>query len=333
MIPRTPSQDTDWKTELRLAITQPETLFELLELPESSDLIGAQQASEQFPLKVPRSFMDRMEKGNRGDPLLQQVLPLARELHETKGYQKDPVGDGPSTPIPGLIRKYRSRALLISTGACAIHCRYCFRRHFPYPSSHAGASQLGKICHYLHTHSEINEVILSGGDPLMLDDQPLGRILEAISTVPHIQWIRIHSRLPIVLPERITEQLLETLNSHKPVTLVVHCNHPNELDAQVSHALTLLDKSGVRLYNQAVLLRGINDNSGVLCELSHRLYAARVQPYYLHCLDQVQGAAHFDMEDAVIMTLYREIQGELPGFLLPRLAREQPGYSSKTLLA
>jgi len=332
MIPRTLPQDTDWKTELRRAVTKPEELLGLLELPKSRWLNGARQAAGQFPLKVPRGFVSRMEKGNPADPLLLQVLPLAEELNEAEGYKKDPVGDGASTPVAGLIHKYHNRALLISTGACAVHCRYCFRRHYPYNTSHANGSQIEDIHQYLNSHSELNEVILSGGDPLMLDDPQLAHLLQTISGIPHIRWIRIHSRLPIVLPERVTEQLLQTLSNYKPVTLVIHCNHPNELDAQVNQALLSLHRFGIRLYNQSVLLRGVNNKAETLCELSHQLYAARVQPYYLHCLDRVQGAAHFDMSENEIVTLYREIQAELSGFLLPKLVREIPGQPSKSLI-
>ena len=332
MIPRTLSQDTDWKTTLRTAVTEPEELLGLLELPKSRWLTAAKRAARLFPLKVPQGFINRMEKGNADDPLLKQVLPLAEELNECIGYTKDPVDDGPSTAVPGLIHKYKNRTLLISTGACAIHCRYCFRRHYPYNRSHAGSSQLHDIQQYLIEHTELDEVILSGGDPLILDNPQLGRLLNTISAVPHIRGIRIHSRLPIVLPERINTGLLQTLHSSKPITLVIHCNHPNELDDDVILALTSLHQNGIRLYNQSVLLRGVNNNAHVLCELSHQLFDAQVQPYYLHCLDRVQGAAHFDLHDKEIETLYRQIQSELSGFLLPRLVREIPGQPAKTLI-
>ena len=322
----------DWKTALRQAVTQADDLLRLLELPKSRWLNGARQAARQFPIRVPLGFIARMEKGNAFDPLLLQVLPLTAELDEAEGYQKDPVGDQPSTAVPGLIHKYKNRTLLISTGACAVHCRYCFRRHYPYGSSHAGGSQLNEISRYLHAHPELNEVILSGGDPLMLDDPQLARLLETISAVPHIRWIRIHSRLPIVLPERINQQLLQVLTRFKPVTMVIHCNHPNELDNDVEQVLAALHQGGIRLYNQSVLLRGVNDDSQTLCELSYRLFDARVQPYYLHCLDPVQGAAHFDLDDKEIVALYRQIQSQLSGFLLPKLVREQPGQPAKSLI-
>jgi len=323
---------TDWKTALRTSVTEPEELLGLLDLPRSRWLAGARRAARLFPLKIPRGFIDRMQKGNAADPLLRQVLPLAEELNESSGYTKDPVGDGPSTAVPGLIHKYKNRTLLISTGACAVHCRYCFRRHYPYNESHAGGNQRHDIQQYLTEHTELNEVILSGGDPLMLDDPQLARLLKTISAIPHIRGIRIHSRLPIVLPERINAGLLQTLADSKPITLVIHCNHPQELDTDVTLALASLHQAGIRLYNQSVLLRGVNDNAQALCELSYRLYDAQVQPYYLHCLDRVQGAAHFDLQEDEIVTLYRQIQLELSGFLLPRLVREIAGKPAKTLI-
>jgi len=332
MIPRTLTQNTDWKTALREAVTDPEELLSLLDLPKSRWLAGARRAAQLFPLKVSHGFIARIEKGNAADPLLRQVLPLTEELNEPVGYTKDPVGDGPSTTVPGLIHKYKNRALLISTGACAVHCRYCFRRHFPYQSSHAGGSQLNRITQYLRDHPELNEVILSGGDPLMLDDSQLGRLLKTVSAIPHIRGIRIHSRLPIVLPERINTGLLQTLGDSKPITLVIHCNHPGEIDTDVALGLSTLHQLGIRLYNQSVLLRGVNDDAQTLCGLSYRLFEAQVQPYYLHCLDRVQGAAHFDITENDIVALYHQIQAELSGYLLPRLVREISGKPAKTLI-
>jgi EF-P beta-lysylation protein EpmB len=221
---------------------------------------------------------------------------------------------------------------MISTGACAVNCRYCFRRHFPYSNSHAGGNRLESIRQYLQMHQEIEEVILSGGDPLMLDDPQLDRILEGLCANPNIKRIRIHSRLPVVLPERITDQLLQTLTRHKSLILVIHCNHPNELDTTVKQALLSLHQAGVRLYNQSVLLRGVNDNVETLCELSTQLFDSQVQPYYLHCLDKVTGAAHFDLPEDQVIRLYHGIQSNLSGFLLPKLVRDVPGESAKSLI-
>jgi EF-P beta-lysylation protein EpmB len=332
MIPRTLTQNTDWKNELRQAVTRPEQLLELLDLPRSRWLTAAKQAAQLFPLKVPLGFVRRMQKGNPLDPLLLQVMPLGLELETHAKFCTDPVGDGASTPMPGLIHKYRQRALVITTGACAVNCRYCFRRHYPYSESAANNSRIENILQYLSTHREVNEVILSGGDPLMLDDHRLGDLLRRISSIDHVRWLRIHSRLPIVLPERITRPLLQQLNTTKPVTMVIHCNHPNELDDQVKQALQELDSAGIRLYNQSVLLKGVNDDAETLCELSHALFSHRVQPYYLHVLDRVQGAAHFDLGAQQVASIYRQMQASLSGLMLPRLVREDAGAPSKTLI-
>ncbi len=332
MIPRTLTQNTDWKNELRQAVTRPEHLLELLDLPRSRWLNAAKQAAQLFPLKVPLGFVRRMQKGNPLDPLLLQVLPLGLELEEHAEFCTDPVGDGPSTPMPGLIHKYQQRALVITTGACAVNCRYCFRRHYPYNESAASNSRIEQIIRYLRTHQEVNEVILSGGDPLMLDDHRLGELLRRIASIDHVQWLRLHSRLPIVLPERITQGLLQQLNTIKPVTMVIHCNHSNELDDPVKLALQELDGTGIRLYNQSVLLKGVNDDAETLCELSHALFSNRVQPYYLHVLDRVQGAAHFDLEAHRVASIYRQLQARLSGLMLPRLVREEAGAPSKTLI-
>lgn len=332
MIPRTLTQNTDWKNELRQAVTRPGQLLELLDLPRSRWLTAAKQAAQLFPLKVPLGFVRRMQKGNPLDPLLLQVMPLGLELETHAQFCTDPVGDGASTPMPGLIHKYRQRALVITTGACAVNCRYCFRRHYPYSESAANNSRIENILQYLSTHREVNEVILSGGDPLMLDDHRLGDLLRRISSIDHVRWLRIHSRLPIVLPERITRPLLQQLNTTKPVTMVIHCNHPNELDDQVKPALQELDGAGIRLYNQSVLLKGVNDDAETLCELSHALFSHRVQPYYLHVLDRVQGAAHFDLGAQQVASIYRQMQASLSGLMLPRLVREDAGAPSKTLI-
>ena len=332
MIPRTLTQNTDWKNELRQAVTRPEELLALLQLPKSQWLNAAKQAASHFPLKAPRSYVSRMQKGNAKDPLLLQVMPLGLELEQHDDYRLDPVGDGPATSLPGLIHKYRNRALLISTGACAVHCRYCFRRHFPYSDSVFTPERLDQTLEYLDAHDELNEVILSGGDPLMLDDSKLGNLLRRIRSINHIRWLRIHTRLPVVLPERVDEGLIDQLSNNLPISMVIHCNHPNEIDPDVMQAMTSLNNAGIRLYNQSVLLRGINDNADTQCELSHRLYDAGVQPYYLHMLDRVQGAAHFEVSDSSAASIYREMQSRLSGLLLPRLVREIAGASSKTLI-
>ncbi len=333
MIPRTRPQGTDWKQSLRDAITTPDALLDAVELPRSRWLSGARAAAKIFPLKVPLGYIERIEKSNPYDPLLQQVLPLSDELATPEGYVDDPVGDQLATCQPGLIHKYQSRALLITTGACAIHCRYCFRRHFPYSESHSGGSNTSEILQYIEAHTELDEVILSGGDPLMLDDEALGSLLSRINEYPHIRWIRIHTRLPIVLPERIDAPFLGTIKPYiSKLVLIIHSNHANEIDDHVADALNDLYMSGARLLNQAVLLKGVNNDAQTLSDLSHLLFQHRVQPYYLHLLDRVTGAAHFDINENTAKSIYQEMQSILPGYLLPRLVREIQGQPSKTLI-
>lgn len=337
MIPRTRPQDTDrqgdWRQELRQAITEPEELLQILRLPKSRWLAGARQAARQFSLKVPRSFVTRMTPGDPQDPLLRQVLPLADETYHVDGCHQDPVEDTASTCEPGLIQKYAGRTLMITTGACAIHCRYCFRRHFPYSRSHTGGRNLDRALSAIQVDTSLSEVILSGGDPLMLDDQQLANILSQIDRFPHIERIRIHTRLPVVLPARIDHSFVTILDkAKKTVTLVIHCNHPNEINNEVSLALSMLHNAGIRLYNQSVLLRGVNNHAGTLVQLCKDLFECHVQPYYLHLLDPVQGAAHFDVPEQEAITIYRETKKQLPGYLLPQLVREIPGESAKTAI-
>lgn len=259
-------------------------------------------------------------------------MPLAEELNIRPDYTTDPVGDHAACPVPGLIHKYSSRALLISTGACAVNCRYCFRRHYPYADSHTGGQKIAPAIRYLQQNPSINEAILSGGDPLMLDDPQLNHLLQQISAIPHIRWIRIHSRLPVVLPSRITDNLAGILTSHKPLSMVIHCNHPEELGPGQRSALHRLRDEGIRLYNQSVLLKGVNNDATILTRLSTDLFDNHVQPYYLHLLDRVEGAAHFDVAVPDAIAIYRSMQASLSGLLLPRLVQENAGESSKTLI-
>lgn len=334
MIPRTCPQDTDWRSELRQAITEPEELLEILRLPKSRWLTGARLAAREFPLKVPRGFVARMKPSNPHDPLLRQVLPLAEELERVAGFTEDPVGDIPASSEPGLIHKYSGRSLMITTGACAIHCRYCFRRHFPYANSHVGGTHLNPALSSIRENTDLREVILSGGDPLMMDDQSLGRLLSQISQMSHIQRIRIHSRLPIVLPERITDSLITTLSiPDQPVIMVIHCNHSTEIDNNVQRSLLMMHLAGIRLFNQSVLLRGVNDDDKTLTDLSETLFEHHVQPYYLHLLDRVHGSAHFDIPEHQAKSLYQSIQAQLPGYLVPRLVKEIQGKPSKTTIS
>ncbi len=285
-------------------------------------------------MRVPRAYIARMHRGNPHDPLLRQVLPLADEDLLSPGFGIDPVGDLAARAGPGILHKYHGRALVITTGACAIHCRYCFRRHFPYSEAQERTADWASVLDYLARDTRIEEVILSGGDPLALSDQRLALLVQGLDRIKHLQRLRIHTRLPIVLPERVDAQLLGWLTATrlKPV-VVVHANHAQELDAAVDAALDRLRRHGVHLLNQSVLLRGVNDSVPALQMLSERLFNAGVLPYYLHLLDPVQGAAHFDVPALEAQSLLRKLGARLPGYLLPRLVREQAGAAAKQLVS
>lgn len=336
MIPRSPCQQqpqtAPWQELLADAITNPDELLALLNLPRSL-LEPARIAAVQFKLRVPSGFVAKMSPGERDDPLLLQVLPLAEELLPADGYSTDPLAEIDAMVVPGLLHKYHGRILLTVTGACAIHCRYCFRRHYPYAEASPVRENLPRTLRYLHQHSEINEVILSGGDPLNLSDQRLSDLVKQLESVPHITRLRIHSRLPVVLPERIDDELLKWISATRlKVVLVIHANHPNEIDAALTQAMHKLHSVGVTLLNQSVLLRKVNDDAKVLTELSQRLFDAEVLPYYLHQLDSVQGAAHFAISDKTATRLIDEVRTRLPGYLVPRLVRESPHQAAKTPL-
>ncbi len=319
-----------WQRELAQAITDPAELLWELEL-DPALAPAARAAAARFPLRVPRGFVARMAKGDPGDPLLRQVLPLAAELEPAPGFVTDPVGDRAVQAAPGVLHKYHGRALLLVTGACALHCRYCFRREYPYAESHAGVDRWRPALAYLAGDSSLREVILSGGDPLSLSNRRLSALLVELDRIPHLERLRIHSRLPIVLPERVDDGLLEQLTRTRlrPV-LVVHANHPREIDDLVRVALARLATAGVTLLNQSVLLRGVNDSAAVLAELSEALFAARVLPYYLHLLDPVCGAAHFYVNKTEASAMMKVLRQRLPGYLAPRLVCEQPGQPAKT---
>ncbi len=319
-----------WQRELARAITDPAELLRELRL-DPALLPAARAAAVRFSLRVPRGFVARMRKGDPDDPLLRQVLPLGAELEATPGFVADPVGDRAAQAAPGVLHKYHGRALLIVTGTCAVHCRYCFRREYPYADAHAGADEWRPALAYLAGDPSLREVILSGGDPLSLSDRRLGALLAELDRIPHLEWLRIHSRQPIMLPERVDDGLLDLLTRTRlrPV-LVVHANHPREIDAAVRAALARLAAVSVTLLNQSVLLRGVNDSAAILVELSETLFAARVLPYYLHRLDPVRGAAHFDVNEIEASAIMKTLRQRLPGYLVPRLVREQPGQPAKT---
>ncbi len=322
-----------WQQALADAYTDPRALLADLGLDQQlSATLNAN--ADNFPLRVPRAFVRRMQFGNPRDPLLRQVLPVDAENRIVAGFNADPVGDLASLKAPGLLKKYRGRALLITTGACAVHCRYCFRREFPYSAQSALGSNLDLSLAQIAGDPEIREVILSGGDPLSLGDERLGRLLGQLDELPQLSRIRLHTRLPIVLPERITTRLLEHLSKlRRQLVIVVHSNHAQELDASVAGAIQALQVSGALLLNQSVLLRGVNDSVEALVNLSERLFACGVLPYYLHQLDPVAGAAHFQVDDTVGAQLLGAAAAELPGYLLPRLVRERPGGSAKEPIA
>jgi EF-P beta-lysylation protein EpmB len=318
-----------WQRELARAITDPAELLTLLGL-DTSLLAGAQAAGRQFALRVPRGFVARMRPGDPHDPLLRQVLPLDAECQEVAGFGMDPVGDLASRAGTGLLHKYSGRALLITTGACAIHCRYCFRRHFPYAEQNAASGGWEQTLESLRADTSIRELILSGGDPLSLSTRRLTQLTQGLPAAPHIQRLRLHSRYPIVLPERIDAGLIEWLvNLPLQKVMVIHANHANELDDNVAQACRKLARAGVTLLNQSVILAGVNDDAIALAALSERLFAMQVLPYYLHVLDRVQGAAHFDVPESRAVQLVQTLMSTLPGYLVPRLVREIPGAPSK----
>jgi len=314
------------------AVRDPEELCRLLHL-DSAVAATAKQSHGGFPLLVPRGFVARMEPGNRFDPLLLQVLPVAEELVQRADYSADPLAEQESLRAPGLVQKYAGRALLLATGACAINCRYCFRRSFPYGENGATQAGMAAAVEAIASDSTISEVILSGGDPLLLDDDRLGRLVDSLAAIPTLRRLRIHSRLPIVLPSRITERLVEILaRSRLTAVLVVHANHAAELDASVAGAVRRLSAGGTLLLNQSVLLRGVNDSVAALAELSERLVDLGILPYYLHLLDRVQGAAHFDLPWKNAAALHKNLRDLLPGYAVPRLVREVPGEPAKVWL-
>lgn len=321
----------DWRRTYREALTDPRELLALLGLERLSERLPAD--CSDFPLRVPRGFVARMRPGDPDDPLLRQVLPLDDEYRPVPGFSSDAVGDLASRGAPGVLHKYDGRALLIATGSCAVHCRYCFRRHFPYAGEVAAAAGWRQSLDYLRQHPDVSEAILSGGDPLSLSTAKLAEFTAALAEIPHLRRLRIHSRLPIVLPERVDGELLRWLaDCPLQTVVVVHANHPNEIDATIGRALRALRDAGATVLNQAVLLRGVNDDAGALAALSERLFAHGTLPYYLHQLDRVDGAAHFEVDDAVALALVESLRATLPGYLVPRLVREIAGEPGKTPL-
>jgi EF-P beta-lysylation protein EpmB len=321
-----------WQRLLADSIRDPDELWRVLSLPPAL-LPAARRAVEGFPLLVPRGFATLMTPGDPTDPLLRQVLPLGDELTSPPGFTADPLHESGCGPAPGLLTKYRGRALLVTTGACAVHCRYCFRRHFPYSGLPRGARWWTPALAALAADPACHELILSGGDPLTLPDAQLAALVADAAAVPGLTRLRVHTRLPVVLPERIDAGLVAALTGTRlTCTVVIHANHANELSAGVGEACALLRRAGCVLLNQSVLLAGVNDEVAALAALSERLAAIGVIPYYLHQLDRVAGAAHFAVDDARAIALHRELHAALPGWLVPRLVRELPGEPGKMAL-
>lgn len=318
-----------WQKKLAQGFTSASELLAFLELP----LYDAGFVEQQFPSRIPLGFAQRMQKKNPNDPLLLQVLATNQERADVAGYTTDPLDERTTNAAKGLIHKYYGRVLLTLTGICAVNCRYCFRRHFPYQSNNPGRTGWSEALNYIRNDATITEVILSGGDPLLASNLVLTTLVKELEQIPHVHTLRIHTRIPIVFPERIDKELLKILSlTRLQKVLVMHCNHPQELDDSVQQACDQLRAVGCYLLNQSVLLAGINDNFEVLAALSHGLFTYGVTPYYLHVLDKVQGAAHFDVPLAQAQMIYQQLQAVLPGYLLPRLACEVPGQLSKTLL-
>ena len=333
-IPENPDlEGDDWRKILSESIRDPDELIELLALPDSLRE-PARQAARLFPLVVPRGYLARMTLGNPHDPLLAQVLPLETELTLAAGFLTDPVGDGAARRAPGLLQKYHGRALLVTTGVCAVHCRYCFRRHYPYQDEPRRLEDWNEAFATIAADPSIHEVILSGGDPLMLTDSRLDALWQLLSKISHVSRIRVHSRLPIVVPERMTRRLLEIFTGRRPTTiLVVHANHAQEIAGSCAQTLQQMVRCGIPVLNQAVLLKGVNDSLAAQVELCETLVDRGVFPYYLHQLDRVAGAAHFETAEEVGVRLIEEMRKRLPGYAVPRYVRETAGGFHKEIIA
>jgi EF-P beta-lysylation protein EpmB len=319
----------NWQQQLAQAFTQIQPLCDYLQIAINA-LPISEQAQNQFALRVPLSFAACIEKGNPHDPLLRQVLPVSEELNAYDGFSFDPVGDLPAAKQQGVIHKYNSRVLLITTGSCAINCRYCFRRNFPYGELQLSKQKQQAAIDYIANNSSISEVILSGGDPLLLNDERLSQLIAQLNSINSVKRIRIHSRLAVVLPARITRSLLKTLGeSNKQVIMVLHCNHSNELNERVIIACAQLRRHGITLLNQSVLLKGVNDNPKILCDLSENLFRYGIMPYYLHLLDKATGTGHFEVPKAEALAIYQQVQSNLSGYLVPKLVNERAGAAFK----
>jgi len=325
--------EDNWQTDLRDSIRSASALLNAVNL-SADDLGEHERAALEFPIRVPLPFVARMIPGDPHDPLLRQVITDRAETMPAAGFTEDPLEEANANALPGLIHKYKSRVLLMPTSACAVHCRYCFRRHFPYADNRLDETALANIINYIKQNPEINEVILSGGDPLILDDIALDKLMTVLEGVTQLKRLRIHTRLPVVIPARLTDVLAERLQTSSLNTaMVIHCNHPAELDASLIQRLRQWRNRGITLLNQSVLLSGVNDSAETLAQLSERLDDAGVLPYYLHLTDPVAGTAHFHTDDTQAIDIHRSLRAALPGYLVPRLVREIAGETSKRVVS
>ena len=328
----TPVEPANWQNLLASSITDPAELIRRLKL-DPALLAPARAAGQEFSLRVPEPYLARMVPGDPYDPLLRQVLPLGEELEEHPGYVLDPLGEQHANALPGVIHKYHGRLLLIVSGGCAVNCRYCFRRHFPYEDNNPGTAEWQNALAYIRQDPSVSEVILSGGDPLAVNDRRLAWLVREIASIAHVRRLRVHTRLPVVIPQRVTPSLMDALcGTRLPVTMVLHVNHANEIDSEMGLAIRQMRQAGMTLLNQSVLLRGVNHRVEQLVDLSEALGDHGVIPYYLHVLDQVRGAQHFHVDDAQAKDLVGRMLTRLPGFLVPRLVREVAGEAAKVPL-
>ncbi|MFP3028861.1 MAG: EF-P beta-lysylation protein EpmB [Arsenophonus sp.] len=318
-----------WLQQLAESVTIPDELLRLLALENNQELRAGTAARALFPMRVPHPFIAKMRIGDANDPLLRQVITVQSEFNLIPTFSTDPLNEQ-NNPIPGLLHKYQDRVLLLVKGSCAVNCRYCFRRYFPYEKNKGNKQNLKAVLNYIQRHTEVNEVIFSGGDPLMIKDHELDWLMLHLEAIPHIKRLRIHSRLPVVIPARITTTLCHRFNiSRLQVIMVTHINHPNEIDSEFSSAMEQLKQVSVTLLNQSVLLRGVNDNPNCLAKLSNKLFENGILPYYLHLLDKVNGAAHFMVTDEEARIIIKELITRISGYLVPKLTREIGGKLSK----
>ena len=321
--------ENSWQKDLRQVITDPKELLTLLNI-NANEYSQHFKARKLFPVRVPLPFIKRINKGDINDPLLRQVMPLSSEFVITDGFVTDPLQEH-DTAVEGLLHKYKNRVLMIVKSGCAVNCRYCFRRHFPYQENSPNKQRWQQALQYIVEHEEITEVIFSGGDPLMANDEHLAWLVTQIEAIAHIKRLRIHTRLPVVIPNRITHDLINLLSkSRLKVTMVLHINHGNEIDSDFDRALEPLRAARIPLFNQSVLLKGVNDSADTLIALSEKMFDIGIIPYYLHLLDAVQGAAHFDVTEQEAIKIVKKMLATLPGFLMPKLVREIAGEANKT---